>query len=197
MTCCPREALFATNPAGISRMEMDLINLLHKLWEEHVAWTRMAIISIAEDLADQDLVTKRLLRNPADIADAFRPLYGEEVAARFQSLLTDHLVIAAQLVKAAKAGDTAAAADAEKRWYANADEIVAFLTSINPYWSRETMTEMWHRHLALTKDEAVARLNKDYAADIALYDEIQTQILTMADEFAAGIFAQFPEVFRP
>ena len=156
----------------------------------------MTIISIAEDLADQDLVTKRLLRNPADIAAVFRPLYGEEVASRFGSLLTDHLVIAAELVKAAKIGKAAAAADAEKRWYANADEIVAFLNCINPYWTRETMTEMWHRHLALTKAEAVARLNKDYAADIALYDEIQKQILTMADEFAAGIFAQFPQVFR-
>lgn len=95
-------------------MGMEFLNLQHKLWEEHVAWTRMTIISMAEDLADVDLVTKRLLRNPADIAASFRPLYGDEIAARFQSLLTDHLVIAAQLVKAAKAGDTAAAADAER-----------------------------------------------------------------------------------
>ena len=48
------------------------------------------------------------------------------MAARFDSLLTSHLVIAAELVKAAKAGDSRAAADAERRWYANADEIAAF-----------------------------------------------------------------------
>ncbi|MCL6613221.1 MAG: acetylglutamate kinase [Firmicutes bacterium] len=165
------------------------------LWEEHIAWTRMFIISMAEGLADLDLVTGRLLRNPADMAAAFRVFYGDGVAAEFKSLLTDHLTIAAQLVKAAKAGDAAAAEEAEERWYANADAIVAFLNRINPNWPQETMRRMWHEHLRLTKAEAVARLNKDYAADIALYDEIEKQALCMADSLTEGIVEQFPEVF--
>jgi len=99
------------------------------------------------------------------------PIYGIEKASRFSNLLKDHLVIAAQLIKAAKAGNIQAATDAEKRWYANADEIAAFLNSINPYWSKEALMNMLHEHLALTKSEAVARLNKDYATDIAKFHQ--------------------------
>ncbi|MGE5527998.1 MAG: acetylglutamate kinase [Patescibacteria group bacterium] len=169
-----------------------LNNLMRMLWEQHAAWTRMTTISIAEGLADEELVTRRLLRNPADIAAVFRPLYGNEIAQKLNDLITTHLVLAAQLVKESKAGDTAAAAETERRWYANGEEIAAFLSSINPYWSREEMTRMWREHLDLVKAQAVARLNKDYAADIAFYDEGEQLLLRMADEFTAGLIRQFP-----
>lgn len=184
MALCPRETNFYC-----------LQNQMRMLWEEHAAWTRMTIISIAESLKDEDLVTRRLLRNPADIAAMFQPLYGSEIADRLNKLITDHLVIAAQLVKAAKAGDSAAAAEAEKRWYANADEIATFLNLINPYWSKETMIKMWREHLAQVKSQAVARLHKDYASDIAFYDEGEKLLLEMADEFTEGIVRQFPAFF--
>lgn len=169
-----------------------LNNLMRMLWEQHATWTRMTIISIAEGLEDVEETTTRLLRNPADIAAAFRPLYGNDVAVRLNSLITDHLVLAAELVKAAKTGDIAAAAEIERRWYANADEIAAFLSAINPFWSIEKMTRMWHEHLSLVKSQAVARLNKDYASDIAFYDEGERLLLEMADELTCGIIRQFP-----
>jgi len=180
---------------GISQAEVDLRNLLRMLWEEHVAWTRMAIISMAASMPDQELVIKRLLRNATDMAAALRPLYGEEKASIFGRLIHDHLALAAQLVAAAKAGDSSAAAEAERKWYANADEIATFLSNINPNWSREALLAMLHDHLALTKAEAVARLNKEYATDIALYDAIEQQALTMADALTDGIVKQFPDIF--
>lgn len=54
---------------------------------------------------------------------------------------------------------------------------------------------MWHEHLSLVKSQAVARLNKDYASDIAFYDEGEKLILKMADEFTMGIIRQFPCFF--
>jgi len=99
----------------------DLKSEMRMLWEEHVAWTRMTIISIAENLPDLDLVIRRLLRNPIDMANVLQPFYGPDVAAKFIQLFTEHLTTAAELVQAAKAGNTAKVADARKRWYANAD----------------------------------------------------------------------------
>ena len=107
-------------------------------------------------------------------------------------MITEHLVVAADLVKAAKAGNSAAAAEIERRWYANADQIAAFLSCINPYWSREGMTRMWHEHLSLVKSQAVARLKKDYRSDIAFYDVGERLLLDMADDFTCGIIRQFP-----
>lgn len=180
---------------GITEEELKLINVLRSLWEQHVEWTRMDIISGVEGLADHDLVTKRLLRNPADMAALLAPLYGEQNAYKFEQLFREHLIIASKLVKAAKSGDARAADEFEKQWYANADEIAAFLNSINPYWSKEALMQMLHNHLALTKEEAVARIKKNYASDIEIYDRIEKQALEMADAMAEGIVRQFPDKF--
>jgi hypothetical protein len=169
-----------------------LNNTMRMLWEQHAAWTRMTIISIVEGLADEALTTQRLLRNPGDFASAFGRFYGSQIAGRFESLLTEHLVLAADLVKAAKAGDNEAAQEAERKWYANGDEIAAFLSRINPYWNLRTMQQLWRVHLDQVKAQAVARLNGDYASDITIYDEGEIHVLMMADEFTRGIARQFP-----
>ncbi len=109
---------------------MALRDTLRMLWEQYSVWTRLAIMNVVAGSPDQDLVIARLLRNPKDFEKALRPFYGDKVAAEFRKLLTDHLVIAAELVKASKAGNTNAAADTEKRWYENADQIAELLSRI-------------------------------------------------------------------
>lgn len=116
------------------RNEIDLRERFRLLWEQHVYWTRMVILSIAFDLPDLEPTTNRLLRNATDFARLFRKFYGHAIAAEFERLIREHLVIAAELVKAAKAGDAKTASDAENRWYENADRIVRFLRQVNPYW---------------------------------------------------------------
>jgi len=56
----------------ISETEVDLRNVIRKLWEQHIVWTRMTIISIIKDLPDVDFVTKRLLRNPTDFKNILK-----------------------------------------------------------------------------------------------------------------------------
>ena len=101
---------------------------MRKLWEDHVAYTRLYIISVAGGLADAQLTANRLLQNQNDIGNAVADFYGRDGANRLTSLLRDHILIAADLVGAAKAGDAAKQADAKKRWYDNANEIAAFLS---------------------------------------------------------------------
>lgn len=42
----------------------EIINIMRKLWSQHVYWTRFFIISTAEKLQDLKYVTNRLLENP-------------------------------------------------------------------------------------------------------------------------------------
>ena len=182
-------------PECISRGELELSNHLRMLWEQHVVWTRLTVTSIAFDLPDVEFVINRLLRNPVDFEIAFRPFYGSQIASKLGVLLKNHLVIAVELIKAAKAGDDKEAADAEKRWYANADAIAALLGSINPYWSEEEWKSMLYEHLSLTKSETVNILNGNYEDGISVYDEIEIQALKMADVMAEGIAKQFSYKF--
>jgi len=180
----------------ISQSQADLRDYIHVLWEQHVLWTRLTILSLVFDLPDTELVTNRLLRNPKDFEALLRLLYGDKDASAFADLLTNHLVIAAELIKAAKAGDNNEAADAEKRWYENADQIADLLAAINSYWSREDWKTMLYKHLAMTKDEAVNMLTGKYLESINGFDEIEEQALVMADMMTNGIINQFPDIFK-
>lgn len=51
-------------------------------------------------------------------------------------------------------------------------------------------------HLRLTTDEVVARLQRNWPADVRAYDRIHLQILRMSDMLAAGIVTQFPSRFQ-
>ena len=176
--------------------EINLMNTIRSLWEQHAAWTRATITSIVFSQPDEEFVTRRLLRNPEDFADALRPFYGESIASRFSGLLTEHLVIAAELIKAIKAGLTKKAKDAEKRWYQNAKDIAAFLAQINPFWSEESWKAMMFEHLRLVTAEAVEMLRGNYQASINATDENEEHVLEMADMMITGIIMQFPEQFE-
>jgi hypothetical protein len=170
---------------------------MRKLWEEHIVWTRQFVVSAVADLPDKGAAAERLLRNQADIGNAIKPFYGDAAGDRLTALLREHITIAAELVTAARAGDKAKSEEAGSRWNANADEVAAFLSAANPKaWPAAEMKKMMREHLELTTAEAVARLRGDWAADIAAYEKIHTQILHMADMLSAGIISQFPQKFE-
>jgi hypothetical protein len=177
--------------------ELAFRNDMRRLWEDHVTWTRLAIISLTSDAPDTEATVGRLLRNQTDIGDAIEPFYGRAAGDELTRLLRDHILIAADLVAAARAGDAGSVANAQARWRANADEIAGFLASANPRsWKAADLQAMLHEHLRLTTNEAVARLQADWAADVAAYDRIHLQALEMADMLSTGIVRQFPRRFR-
>ena|SRR5258705_6949996 len=181
--------------SGVSEATVELKTAMRKLWEDHITWTRNVILCIVDDLPGTDQAVKRLLQNQVDIGNAIKPYYGEDAGKKLTDLLTPHITIAAEVVKAAKAGNTAALDDANKRWQANADQISAFLSNANPAWDLDHMKMMMNDHLKLTTDEAVQRIKKNYDADITAYDKVHEEILKMSDVLAEGVVKQFPEKF--
>ncbi len=191
-----RGSIVELPPQSAVAQKLAFHDAMRKLWEDHITWTRLVIISVAADLPDAGPTTQRLLQNQADIGAAIKPFYGDAAGDKLTALLRDHILIAADILTAAKAGDSAKVNDALARWYTNADDIAGFLSSANPKnWPLAEMKAMMRAHLDRTLEEAVARLHGDYAADIAAYDSVHQQALEMADMLSAGIIKQFPQKF--
>jgi hypothetical protein len=182
---------------ALSAKSVQLRTDMRKLWEDHVMWTRLAIISLEAGTPDTDATVARLLRNQTDLGNAIKPYYGAAAGNELTRQLRTHILIAADVIAAAKAGDQAKLADAQARWVQNADQIAATLNSVNPrYWKLGAVKAEMHMHLKLTTDEAVARLQGDWNADVADYDKVVRHILHMSDMLSSGIVAQFPGRFR-
>jgi hypothetical protein len=183
--------------ANADSKEAAFQDAMRKLWEDHITWTRVFIISAAADLPDKPAATERLLQNQVDIGNAIKPYYGDAAGEKLTTLLKEHITTAAEVVAAAKANDKAKLDDANKRWFANADQIADFLSGANPKnWPAGEMRSMMRDHLNLTTAEVVARLKGDWAADIAAYDKVHEQILHMADMLSNGIVKQHSAKFK-
>ena len=75
------------------------------------------------------------------------------------------------------------------------DQIAAFLASANPNWPEKDVMDLLALHLQLTKGEVVAALQHDWNAAVKAFDDIFTEIMTLADALNDGLAAQFPAQF--
>lgn len=185
----------SSTSAATSTASVKLHAGMRELWEDHVQWTRLYIVSAVAGLPDADATLARLLQNQTDIGDAVAGFYGKAAGDKLTELLKGHIVTAGALLTAAKAGDKAATDKASADWYANADEIAAFLAGANRAWPASALRDMMRAHLDQTLAEATAQLTGDYATSVAEYDHIVSHILEMSDTLADGIVTQFPDRF--
>jgi hypothetical protein len=187
----------ADTPATDTRKAVALRTDMRQLWEDHITWTRLAIISLTTGSPDTEATVARLLKNQTDIGNAVKPFYGKAAGNELTRQLRQHILIAADVIAAAKAGDQAKLADAQARWVRNGDDIAKVLASVNPrHWKLAKMKSELRMHLKLTTEEAVARLTGNWTADVAAYDQIHRHALHMSDLLSAGIVKQFPKRFR-
>jgi hypothetical protein len=169
---------------------------MDKLWEEHVAWTRMAIVSFAAGRPNLAATEARLLRNQTDIGNAIKPYYGAAAGTKLTSLLRTHILQAVTVLKAAKAGNKPQLNAALKAWHDNAHQIAGFLSHANPTaWPLHATTMMMDDHLDLTTKEAADELSGHWGASVADYDKVEAEILMMSHTLSDGIIKQFPNRF--
>jgi hypothetical protein len=183
-----------TNANSTAAVSLKLA--LRRLWSDHVIWTREYVIAAVAGTPDASAAAGRLLKNQEDIGGAVVPVYGADAGRALTDLLKQHILIAVDLVAAAKAGDNVKFAENDRKWTENAEQIAGLLSGANPQnWSRADVTDLLMQHLNLTKSEVVARLQGDWEADVAAFDQIFTEILTLSDVLADGIVKQFPDRF--
>ena len=187
----------AHSQTALTSKQVALREGMRQLWEDHIVWTRLAIISLTTDSLDTEATVGRLLKNQTDLGNAVKPFYGKAAGNKLTAELRRHILIAADLIAAAKAGDQAKLAEEQARWAKNGDDIAAVLASVNPrFFKLAVLKAEMQMHLKLTTEEAVARLQGNWAADVAAYDKIHRHILHMSDYLSDGLVKQFPKRFR-
>jgi hypothetical protein len=184
------------NKTYVSTAQAALKEDMRFVWLQHVYWTRLLLISIAERLSDEADITARLLQNPGDIADVFAEYYTAPTANEVERLLTAHLEIGARYITALRDGKVAEADELDKSRYINADQIAQMLGETNPYWVYDDMQAMLYTHLDLTKEEIKQRFEKNYKGEIEIFGEVEREALAMADMLTFGVFKQYPRKFN-
>src|SRR5262247_3394734 len=191
-------SLLTAAPVGAEHVDKatQLHQAMRKLWTDHTVWPRDYIIAAVDDKPDAMAAANRLMENQEDIGNAVAVYYGAAAGQQLSSLLKQHIAIAVDLIKAAKAGDQAAQKLANDKWQQNAVEIATFLSKANPNWPNAVLVDMMKMHLSTTTNEVVARLKHDYEADVRAYDAVYDHILMMSDALSDGIVKQFPDKFK-
>ena len=191
----PQSAPKAASMSGDAAAQLK--HDMRKLWTDHVVWTREYIIAAVGDQPDAQAAANRLMKNQDDIGNAVAKYYGGPAGQQLTTLLKEHITIAVDVIKAAKASDNAALKQADAKWQQNATQIAEFLSKANPHWPRATLVDMMKMHLSTTTEEVTARLAKKWDDDVRAFDAVYDHILKMSDALAEGIVKQFPEKFGP
>ena len=186
---------FGARSGGDREKATSLRLALARLWADHVIWTRQYIISAVANAPDTDKAAARLLKNQDDIGAAVGSIYGEAAGAKLTELLRQHIMTAVEIVDAAKKNDDSRFKKANDDWDRNAEAIASFLSSANPNWPQRDVADLLMQHLNLTRKELTAHMHHKREEDVEAFDQILTEILTVADVLATGIVKQYPEKF--
>ncbi len=99
------------------------------------------VVSAIAYLPDVQATAGRLLRNQEEIGNAIVPYYGKAAGDKLTELLKEHIMIAVDLVVAAKTEDQKFS-EADKRWTKNAADIAASLSKANRYLPEKSATDL-------------------------------------------------------
>lgn len=166
---------------------------MRKLWTDHAIFTRQFIVDLLDNLPSIDYTIDRLNKNQEQTGNCFRPFFGDVAADNIVFLLKEHITVAAELFKAILSGNIADATTLEDQWTENAENISKFLGTINQYYSIDELSDIFKTHLILTKYQFIARMDKDYNADILYFDMGLNHLLRISDCLTDGICEYFFE----
>ena len=94
----------AVHAEHASASQAALRSDMRVLWEDHITWTRLAIISLTTGSPDTTATVGRLLKNQTDIGNAVKPFYGKAAGNALTAELRKHILIAADVVASARKG---------------------------------------------------------------------------------------------
>jgi hypothetical protein len=160
---------------------------LHRLWRDHVSYTRSYITARAiRNLTAADNFAGRLMKNQEEIGSAFGAGFGDKAGKKLTKLLKEHIEQAAAIISATVDGKHVK--PFVKAWYKNAEEIAEFLEKTSDKYDLKTAKKTLKMHLDHTLTEAKFVFEEfGSKGDIENYDLIVADIEVMSDFLWQGM----------
>ena len=194
----PASTVPAPNPLATPEFEeieegnqLALISDMRQLWSQLAIWSRALVVSVAANLSDIQMITDRLMFLPEAFSKALGKYFEPQDADRFGELLQEHISTISALFTAEKDKDDALVNQETENLYANADRMAEFLAGINSYWDEEQWKDLLSDYIEMLLAGLVARMAGEYAKEIDIFDDLQTQALKIADYMSRGIMRKF------
>jgi hypothetical protein len=171
----------------ITAMQVDLKMTCRKLFTDHAVYTALVMKSLVSGVDDVEVFLGRLLQNQEDIGDQLKPIIGVQKGNQMTAALIEHINLAAAVINSAIAEADTLNDDLEAL-YNNGDAIAEFLNSLNPdQLPYDAVQSMFRMHNQYVVDMTLARIEKDYAKELTLYDQYYNEILEMSDAIANAL----------
>jgi len=176
--------------------ELELNNLLLMYWREYLYWIRMVATDIIYELPQVEASLDRLLNTANTIPNLYGQFYGDQAAGRFNTLLTNNILITVDLIQAIKSNNIQEIRVQEEKWLENAEGISMYYESINPAWNAQTWMQELSGLLEAITEMTLNMINNNHQKSIAIFDEMLDKQLGMIIILFNGITMQFPEYFK-
>jgi hypothetical protein len=190
---CESRAGVDPNPVRVGEMQKEF----RDLWLGHIFLIQHVILySSANDPAARNAADKQVLANAKQIANAFKPFYGQARTEKLYTMLSDHYGAVKEYSEAAIAGDQPQQEAALARMASNAEDLDVFFNGINPhYLPKGTVRGLIAAHGAHHVLQINQYKKKEYAELEETWSVMRQHVYVIADTLVAAVAKQFPARF--
>lgn len=182
-----------TKPIRVAEMQKTL----RDLWLGHIFMIQhVVLINVINDSAAREAADKQVLANAKQIADAFKPFYGEARAGKLFALLADHYAAVKEYSEATIAENTQQQDAALAHVASNADDIDGYFNGVNPHnLPKGIVRGLIAAHGAHHVLQINQYKKKEYAKLEETWSMMRQHVYVIADTLVTAMAKQFPERF--
>lgn len=181
--------------AGTDTPAAGLRVSLNNALREHVSLAGVALRNVFDGSKDTQASVDALDKNSVEVAGLVGSVYGDQAEQDFLELWRQHIGFFADYTTAAKNGDMAGMAQAQKDLEGYAEASSNFFASANPNLPKDAVKPLLVEH----RNVVIAVVDSYGAGDYGLSYEKETeaieQVSSIADALASGIAQQYPDKF--
>lgn len=178
---------------NITTGQMSLLFRLRTIWRDIATWMKIYLVYVFlnPDPGLKQAAAQKLNDVPIAYANILRRYFGDNIADEHTTLMSNYTNLLIALIDATKSGDNNAISEYTNQINQNIDERVNFLSSINPFWDKNIISNLLINFNNMSINEINTFANKNYLNSTDLFSTLLSYSDRMGDYIADGILKYF------